>query len=124
MAMKGNDEWISPTEEEFNAAMKSDFCKPKVYSSIPNTKNIEPRKDSRVVGKDDLKAVKECSKCQKKIKKVKKAFVCNCKENLFCCYDCKQGSQHKCHDRVTWGMPLNDFADMGINAVYTWHTTR
>ena len=110
MARRENVRSVTHTEEEVEAALKSDFCKPKVYSSIPNTKNIEPRKESRVVCKDDLIVVKECSVCARKIKKVKKAFLCNCKEFLFCCYDCKQTSQHRCKERQNWRVKLEDVA--------------
>ena len=78
---------------------KSDICQPKVYT-IPNTDNLEPRKEERGIGKDDLLIMKECAKCSKKIKKLKKALMCKCKEVLYCSFDCKEGAEHGCRDRM------------------------
>ena len=80
------------------AVLSSDteFGQPKLYSSVPDTENTEPRKESRAIAKDELIVVKKCSECKRKIKNVKKSFLCKCKKNLYCSIDCKKGSHHKC----------------------------
>ena len=97
------------TPSDLEDAAKSEVCQPILYSSIPSTAKVEPRKEVRGIGKDVMVVVKECAECSKKIKKAKKAFVCKCKEVLHCSYDCKQASQHECQGgRKPWFMSLEE----------------
>jgi len=98
---------------------ESDICQPKVYTTA-KTENVEPRKEERGIGKDDLFIMKECANCSKKIKKTKKAMMCKCKEVLYCSYDCKQGAEHGCQDRMKPAkFTMNEMKDSLNNFIET-----
>ena len=87
---------IKHSLSDLASVANSEMGQPKRYSSIPSTDIIEPRKQNRDVGKDELIVVKECVECRKKIRKAKKEFMCKCKKVLYCSFDCKQASRHEC----------------------------
>jgi len=97
------------SSSDLETAATSDVCQPKLYSSIPTTAKVEPRKEVREIGKDAMMIEKECAECRKKIKKVKKGFVCKCKKVLHCSYDCQQASQHQCQGRTPWRLSFKEF---------------